>query len=132
MTDVPHSDALVFFGATGDLAYKQVFPALYDMTKNGELKIPVIGVAYSQWTLEDLHKRARDSIKAHGGIDDEAAQFLHQHMAQADGALGNLANEEYLTGWRESLHPFTHRLSTGSRRSSGPPRNPPGSCPAAS
>ncbi|MGH9048429.1 MAG: glucose-6-phosphate dehydrogenase [Acidimicrobiia bacterium] len=73
-SDAPHSGALVFFGATGDLAHKKIFPALYDMTKSGELKVPVIGVAYSQWTLDDLHKRARDSLeKFGGGIDDEAA-----------------------------------------------------------
>jgi len=83
----PHSDALVFFGATGDLAYKKVFPALYDMTKNGDLKVPVIGVAYSQWTLDDLHKRARDSIKEHGGgIGDEAAfKKLQASLKYIDG-----------------------------------------------
>ena len=86
MSDAPHSDALVFFGATGDLAYKQIFPALYDMTKNGALEVPVIGVAYSQWTLEDLHKRARESIKAHGGIDDEAVfKKLEASLKYIDG-----------------------------------------------
>jgi len=58
------ADALVFFGATGDLARKMIFPALYGLVKNGELDVPVIGVAFSQWTLADLETRARESIAA--------------------------------------------------------------------
>ena len=73
MMRVP-SDALVFFGMTGDLAYKKIFPALYSMTKRGDLKIPVIGVASSKFTVDDLRARARASIEEYGdGIDDEAA-----------------------------------------------------------
>src|ERR1700761_1246971 len=56
------SDALVFFGATGDLAYKKIFPALQSMIKRGHLDVPVIGVAKAGWTLEQLHARARDSL----------------------------------------------------------------------
>jgi len=68
------SDALVLFGATGDLARKQIFPALYAMAKRGVLNVPVIGVAYSNWNLEHLHARVRDSVaQALGGIDDEGA-----------------------------------------------------------
>jgi len=68
------SDALVLFGATGDLAHKQVFPALYAMVKRGSLAVPVIGVAYSKWDLQQLRERVRDSIAKHaGGIDDEQA-----------------------------------------------------------
>jgi glucose-6-phosphate 1-dehydrogenase len=69
------SDALVFFGATGDLAYKKIFPSLYAMTKRGNLDVPVIGVASSSWTVDDLIKRARDSVEAHGGGIDDAAAF---------------------------------------------------------
>ncbi len=61
------SDALVFFGATGDLAYKKIFPALQAMVKRGHLNIPVIGVAKSGWNLEQLQKRAHDSLEQHGG-----------------------------------------------------------------
>ena len=68
-----HSDALVFFGASGDLAYKQIFPALYAMAKHGNLAVPVIGVAYSHWDLARFRARARESVEAHGGIDDQAA-----------------------------------------------------------
>ena len=58
----PRSDALVFFGATGDLAYKKIFPALLAMTEDGELDMPIIGVAYSHWSVKQLRKRARDSV----------------------------------------------------------------------
>jgi glucose-6-phosphate 1-dehydrogenase len=68
------SDALVLFGASGDLAHKQIFPALYAMAKRNVLKVPVIGVAYSNWSLEQLQVRAHDSVlRALGGIDDEDA-----------------------------------------------------------
>lgn len=67
------SDALVIFGATGDLAHKMIFPALYAMVKRGVLKVPVIGVAFPKWSLDRLHRRAIDSIKRAGGIDDKPA-----------------------------------------------------------
>ena len=68
-----HSDAFVFFGATGDLAYKKIFPALQSMVRQGTLDVPVIGVAKSGWTIEQLRERARDSITKHGGgVDEEA------------------------------------------------------------
>ena len=69
----PQSDALVVFGVTGDLAHKMIFPALYAMVKRGVLKVPVIGVAFPKWSLERLHRRATDSIKRTGGIDDKRA-----------------------------------------------------------
>jgi glucose-6-phosphate 1-dehydrogenase len=74
----PHSrktsaDALVIFGVTGDLAHKMIFPALYAMCKRGILNVPVVGVASSKWTLAQLHKRVRDSIRQAGKIDDRAA-----------------------------------------------------------
>ena len=61
--DSSHSDALVFFGATGDLAYKKIFPSLHAMVKRGHLNIPVIGVAKAGWNLEQLRARARESEK---------------------------------------------------------------------
>jgi glucose-6-phosphate 1-dehydrogenase len=68
------ADALVLFGATGDLAHKMIFPALYAMVKRGVLTVPVTGVAYSKWDLQQLRERVRDSIAQHaGGIDDEQA-----------------------------------------------------------
>jgi len=67
------SDALVIFGITGDLAHKMIFPALYAMVKRGALTVPVIGVAFPKWSLERLHRRATDSIKRSGGIDNKRA-----------------------------------------------------------
>jgi glucose-6-phosphate 1-dehydrogenase len=61
-----HSDALVFFGATGDLAYKKIFPSLQAMVKRGHLDVPVICVAKSGWTIDQLRARARDSLEKHG------------------------------------------------------------------
>lgn len=71
--NVPHSDALVFFGATGDLAYKKIFPSLQAMIKRGHLNVPVIGVAKASWNVEQLRGRARDSLEKHGGGVDSAA-----------------------------------------------------------
>ena len=62
------SDALVFFGATGDLAYKKIFPSLQAMVKRGNLKVPVIGVANSGWNLDQFRERVRDSLEHHGGV----------------------------------------------------------------
>ena len=67
------ADALVIFGVTGDLAHKMIFPALYTMAKRGELHVPVIGVASSKLSLAQLRKRAKDSIKQAGKIDDRNA-----------------------------------------------------------
>ena len=69
----PHSDALVLFGATGDLARKQVFPALYQLVKAGALEGPVVGVASRKWTAEQLRDYAKQSIEQAGGVDDSAA-----------------------------------------------------------
>jgi glucose-6-phosphate 1-dehydrogenase len=70
---ISKSDALVVFGVTGDLAHKMIFPALYAMVKRSELNVPVIGVAFPKWSLERLHRRATDSIRHAGGIDDQRA-----------------------------------------------------------
>ncbi len=67
------SDALVLFGVTGDLAAKKIFPALYAMCKRGTLCVPVVGVASSAWTMEQLRARARESIERDGVVDDAAA-----------------------------------------------------------
>ena len=71
--DAPHSDALVVFGFTGDLARKKIFPALYAMVKSGALTVPVIGVASSVWSTDQWQKRVRDSVEHEGKIDDEGA-----------------------------------------------------------
>src|SRR6476659_111221 len=80
------SDALVFFGATGDLAYKKIFPSLQAMVKRGDLNVPVIGVAKAGWNLEQLKARAKDSLEKHGGLDPAAFTKLSGLMRYVDGA----------------------------------------------
>ena len=63
------TDALVFFGVTGDLAFKQIFPALQSMIRHDDPHLPIIGVAKSVWTDEQLRQRARESVQKHGGLD---------------------------------------------------------------
>ena len=81
----PHSDALVFFGATGDLAHKKVFPALQAMVKHGHLAVPVIGVAKAGWDLDRLKARARDGLEQHGGVDEAAFAKLCGLLRYVDG-----------------------------------------------
>jgi glucose-6-phosphate 1-dehydrogenase len=93
-----HADALVFFGATGDLAKKMIFPALYRLVKAGRLTVPVIGVAYSHWTLDQLVARAEESLTTFGGgIDDPAAfQQLVSQLRYVDGDYNDAATFEAL------------------------------------
>jgi glucose-6-phosphate 1-dehydrogenase len=79
------SDAIVFFGATGDLAYKKIFPALQKLAKRGELEIPVIGVAKSGWNLQQLRDRAKSSVETYGGLDAEAFPKLISKLKYIDG-----------------------------------------------
>ncbi|MBA2077001.1 glucose-6-phosphate dehydrogenase [Rhodanobacter sp. PCA2] len=86
----PTSDALVFFGATGDLAYKQIFPALLAMVARDGLDVPIIGVAHAGWSLEQLRQRARDSVteaakKAGAGVDEAAFAKLAARLGYVDG-----------------------------------------------
>ena len=71
-----YSDAVVFFGATGDLAYKQIFPSLQKLAKRGKLTGPVIGVAKAGWNLEQFKQRAQDSVEKHGGVDPAGFPIL--------------------------------------------------------
>ncbi|HET6545694.1 MAG TPA: glucose-6-phosphate dehydrogenase [Rhodanobacteraceae bacterium] len=80
-----HSDAFVFFGATGDLAYKQIFPALQAMIVHRGFDLPIIGVARSGWGLERLRERAHDSLEKHGGVDEAAFAKLSSLLQYIDG-----------------------------------------------
>jgi glucose-6-phosphate 1-dehydrogenase len=80
-----HSDALVFFGATGDLAYKKIFPALQAMVKRGHLDVPVVGVAKAGWDLDQFRARAHDSLEKHGGVDRAAFDKLSGLLSYVDG-----------------------------------------------
>src|ERR1044071_9628772 len=88
MTSTP-ADALVFFGATGDLAYKKIFPALHGMARRGRLDMPVIGVAKSGWTIDQLRARAEESVERHGGIDRDAFGSLMRSLTYIDGDYGD-------------------------------------------
>ena len=79
------SDALVVFGATGDLAYKQIFPALYSMTRRGQLHIPIIGLGRQPWTIEQFRERARASIAERGEIDAAVAANLLERLGYVSG-----------------------------------------------
>src|SRR6185295_19397425 len=83
--DNPKSDALVFFGATGDLAYKQIFPALQALVQRHNLNIPIVGIAKVGWTLDQLRARARDSIEKHGELDQTAFARLSELLQYVDG-----------------------------------------------
>src|SRR5579864_9788613 len=91
-----HSDALVFFGATGDLAYKKIFPALQAMVKRGTLNVPVVGVAKSRWNLEQFRARAKDSLEKHGGLDRAAFDKLCGLLRYVDGDYNDLATFQSL------------------------------------
>jgi glucose-6-phosphate 1-dehydrogenase len=95
-----HSDALVFFGATGDLAYKKIFPSLQAMVKRGNLNVPVVGVAKAGWNLDQLRARAKDSLEKHGGLDPAAFEKLVGLLRYVDGDYQDSAT---FTALREQL-----------------------------
>jgi glucose-6-phosphate 1-dehydrogenase len=105
-THIP-SDALVFFGATGNLAHKKIFPALQKLAKRGKLEIPVIGVAKSGWKLEQLLKRAKDSMETYGGLDREGFSRLRARLKYIDGDYGDQATFQRL---RQELGSSKHPL----------------------
>jgi len=82
---IPRSDALVCFGATGDLAYKQIFPALQAMIERGHLDMPIVGVASSQWSPDQLKSRAKDSLEKHGAFDPKTYAKLCSLLRYIDG-----------------------------------------------
>ena len=79
------SDALVFFGATGDLAFKKIFPALYAMTEAGHLDVPIIGVARSEWTVEQFRARARESVERAGAVNEATFARLAANLRYVQG-----------------------------------------------
>ena len=78
------SDALVFFGATGDLAYKKIFPSLQAMVRRGTLNVPIVGVAKAGWTLEQLRVRTKESLESHGVLDPVAFEKLISLLRYVD------------------------------------------------
>jgi glucose-6-phosphate 1-dehydrogenase len=104
----PLSDALVVFGVTGDLAFKQIFPALQAMVRHGHLNVPVVGVARSDYSLDRLRARARESVEQHGGIDSAAFQKLCGLLRFVGGDYEDPETyqrlREALTGCQRPLH----------------------------
>jgi len=96
-----HADALVCFGMTGDLAHKKIFPALYAMAKREALKVPIIGVASSPWTVETLRDRAKDGIEKSGGVDD--AQALARLLALLRYVKGDYKAPETFEALKKAL-----------------------------
>src|SRR5271165_3804612 len=83
------SDAIVFFGATGDLAYKQIFPSLFGLVRDEGLSVPIVGVAKSGWGLDQLKVRAKDSLAHHNLQDDGAEKKLLSLLRYVDGDYGD-------------------------------------------
>ena len=96
------TDALVFFGATGDLAYKKIFPSLQAMIKRGNLDVPIIGVAKAGWNLDQFRARARDSLEQHGGLDAAAFARMLPLLRYVDG---DYADVRTFTALRRELGP---------------------------
>ncbi len=105
------SDALVFFGATGDLAHKKIFPALQSLAKHGKLNFPVIGVAKSGWNLEQLKQRARDSVEHYGGLDPEAFPKLMKVLRYVDGDYADASTFQQVRKELGSAQHPTHYLA---------------------
>jgi glucose-6-phosphate 1-dehydrogenase len=106
----PHSDALVFFGATGDLAYKKIFPALQAMARRGNLTMPVVGVAKAGWGLDELRARARDSVEKHGGgLDAAGFATLMSQLRYVDGDYREAATFQALrTALGDARRPLSY------------------------
>jgi glucose-6-phosphate 1-dehydrogenase len=96
-----HSDVLVIFGVTGDLAHKMIFPALYAMVKKGALNVPVIGVAFPKWSMERLHRRVTDSIERSGGINNKGA--LKHLLSLLRYVSGDYKNPDTFTAIKQVL-----------------------------
>ena len=103
----------MFFGATGDLAYKKIFPALQAMVKRGNLDVPVIGVARAGWTIEQFRAHARDSLEKHGGVDEAAFAKLCGLLRYVNGDYDDPATFQALRrgtrrrrGGRRTISPF--------------------------
>jgi glucose-6-phosphate 1-dehydrogenase len=109
--DHSRSDALVFFGATGDLAYKKIFPSLQALVKHGRLNVPVIGVAKSDWNREQLQARAKDSLEKNGGLDPSAFDKLCSLLRYVGGEYQEPATFEAIRKELGSAHRPAHYLA---------------------
>ena len=106
-----NSGALVFFGASGDLAFKKIFPALQSMVKHGSLDVPIIGVAKAGWNLDQLHARARESVEKHGGLDPAAYDKLCRLLRYVDGDYADASTFSTLSKELEGIQRPAHYLA---------------------
>ena len=104
-------DALVFFGASGDLAYKQILPALAALVKRGDLGLPIIGVARAGWTVEQFVERARHSLEDHGTLDEDSFGHFASLLRFVDGDYGDTATFERLREELGAAHRPLHYLA---------------------
>jgi glucose-6-phosphate 1-dehydrogenase len=112
VTTKQRSDALVFFGATGDLAYKKIFPALQALARRDKLDFPVVGVAKSSWNRDQLVERARASLAEYGGGLDEAAfAKLESQLRYVDGDYNDLDTFHRLREELKGRHHPAHYLA---------------------
>jgi glucose-6-phosphate 1-dehydrogenase len=105
---IPSADAFVFFGATGDLAYKKIFPALQAMIRRGDLEMPIIGMGRSGWTLDKLRERVHDSLEHNGGVDADAFAKLSAQLQYVNGDYADPATysrlQQALDGAARPVH----------------------------
>jgi glucose-6-phosphate 1-dehydrogenase len=111
MGERPRSDALVFFGATGDLAYKKIFPALQSLVRRGRLDMPVVGVAKSGWSRDQLVDRAKASVTEYGGLDEAAFAKLAAQLRYVDGDYSDPATFNRLKAELEHCERPAHYLA---------------------
>jgi len=114
------SDALVLFGATGDLAHKMIFPALYAMVKRGVLDVPVVGVAAPPWSLATLRQRAADGVRSAGRVDDGRA--LHRLLALLRYVHGDYHDPGTFTALRRASRTTRASSSRSPSAATSPPR----------
>ena len=105
------SGALVFFGASGDLAFKKIFPALQAMVKHGTLEVPIIGVAKAGWNVDQLRARARESVQQNGGLDAAAFEKMCKLMRYVDGDYADFSTFEALRSQLKGLDNPAHYLA---------------------
>jgi glucose-6-phosphate 1-dehydrogenase len=110
------SDGFVFFGASGDLAYKKIFPALYTMSRRGRLDVPVVGVARTKWSLDEFRARAKESIEKHAGggaaeIDRDALKVFLARLRYVSGDYADRATYSAIHDHLEGVERPTHYLA---------------------
>ena len=105
------ADALVFYGATGDLAYKKIFPSLQALVRRGVLDVPIIGVAKQGWSLEQLQARAKESLEKHGGVDPAAFGRMLELLRYVDGDYADPATFDAIKQALGGAHRAAHYLA---------------------